>query len=555
MTLGGTVFTVFMLMQFTGIAAQGQVALPDGPCQVKAHPTWSVVEKWTWGRLCIGQIADLGVRDERSLDPRSTVGWDDERLLGPGFLESVLLHEPWTSALPRQGVRINGALFDAPVELADGRIEHPLQLSNSRFTKRVDFQRIETRSYMSLVRSHFQGQLNLNSAAISGELDMTDTRVSGRLDMVMTNIGAGLFMRRNAEFTDVNLRGARIGGHLNMIGASVSGTLWMNSASINGPLHMSGDAVFNNINLRGAQVDNQLDMTGATVSGTLLMNAATIGGNLHMSEARFGNPITGVFVQTGGNLELAGAELAGLDLTGAHIGGELLLAVPDSQPGWRDGARLILHNTAVDAIQDTPAPGDWPLELELHGFVYRMLGGMGGDINITDRGAQSYAQWLARDKPYTPQPYEQLAGVLKRMGHGKEANDVLYAGRERARDLVLEDKQHVVWVGQTALKYTIGYGLGSRYFRSFYWVLALVLTGTLLLRLSGQNRIVDEKGKPPLQLAFFYSLDILLPIIRLRSRHYNIDLQGFVRYYFYFHQVMGYVLASFLVAGLSGITK
>jgi len=159
--------------------------------------------------------------------------------------------------------------------------------------------------------------------------------------------------------------------------------------------------------------------------------------------------------------------------------------------------------------------------------------------------------WLAKDNPYTPQPYEQLASVLRNMGHGQEATDVLYAGSERARDLVFEDGHYRSWVGQTALKWTIGYGLGFRYFRSFFWVIGLVLIGTLLLRRSGQNELVDKEYK----LAFFYSLDMLLPIIKLRGAHYDIDLEGKVRYYFYFHQIMGYVLASFLIAGLSGLTK
>jgi hypothetical protein len=34
-----------------------------------------------------------------------------------------------------------------------------------------------------------------------------------------------------------------------------------------------------------------------------------------------------------------------------------------------------------------------------------------------------------------------------------------------------------------------------------------------------------------------------------------IDLRGWVRYYFYFRKLMGYVLGSFIVAGLSGLTK
>ena len=52
-----------------------------------------------------------------------------------------------------------------------------------------------------------------------------------------------------------------------------------------------------------------------------------------------------------------------------------------------------------------------------------------------------------------------------------------------------------------------------------------------------------------------YSFDMLLPVIRLREEHYKIDLVGGTRYYFYFHRIMGWVLASFLIAGLSGLTK
>ena len=52
-----------------------------------------------------------------------------------------------------------------------------------------------------------------------------------------------------------------------------------------------------------------------------------------------------------------------------------------------------------------------------------------------------------------------------------------------------------------------------------------------------------------------YSFDMLLPIIRLRDRHYQIDLQTWARYYFYAHKIIGFAIASFLIAGLSGLTK
>jgi hypothetical protein len=70
-----------------------------------------------------------------------------------------------------------------------------------------------------------------------------------------------------------------------------------------------------------------------------------------------------------------------------------------------------------------------------------------------------------------------------------------------------------------------------------------------VLRLSGEGK----RNCMPFGVA--YSVDMLLPIIHLRDAHYKIDLNGWARYYFYIHKTMGYVLASFLIAGLSGLTR
>jgi len=198
-----------------------------------------------------------------------------------------------------------------------------------------------------------------------------------------------------------------------------------------------------------------------------------------MYESSFDTEIVGIFVQIGGNLDLSAAErLSNLDLTGTHIEGEFRLAyTQDTKPTWQNGALLTLRNVSANALQDT-ADG-WPENLDLDGFAYRSLGvsGLQGTADIADRGSEWFVSWLARDEPYTPQPYEQLASVLRRMGHREEANDVLYAGRERARALALANGHYWSWAGQSALKYTIGYGFGHRYFRSLYRVLGLVFLG------------------------------------------------------------------------------
>lgn len=53
-----------------------------------------------------------------------------------------------------------------------------------------------------------------------------------------------------------------------------------------------------------------------------------------------------------------------------------------------------------------------------------------------------------------------------------------------------------------------------------------------------------------------YSVDRFLPVVRLREYHYSkIELRGWLVYYFYFHQMMGFILASLLIAGVTGLAE
>ena len=53
-----------------------------------------------------------------------------------------------------------------------------------------------------------------------------------------------------------------------------------------------------------------------------------------------------------------------------------------------------------------------------------------------------------------------------------------------------------------------------------------------------------------------FSVDMILPIIKLREKHYNYDLQkDWQRYYFYFHQLFGWFMATFILAGIAGVTQ
>jgi hypothetical protein len=108
----------------------------------------------------------------------------------------------------------------------------------------------------------------------------------------------------------------------------------------------------------------------------------------------------------------------------------------------------------------------------------------------------------------------------------------------------------VEMVELTASKLFIGYGYYL--FRSLYWALGFLVLGSALLWLSGEGRRISRHYN--FLYGVVYSFDLLIPIIKLRDKHYDIDLNGWIRYYFYFHKMMGYVLAGFLAAGLTGLT-
>ncbi len=733
------VFALSGMVKPSPSTAETHVALPGESCRVPPLDAWKDrPEEWVWSQVCEGKKADFNARYGVKLDPKSPDGWDENRALSSTFLETILLHEPFRSALTRNGVHIVGAWFKEPVDLADAKLEHQLRLEVSRFESSVSLERLRNAGPISLDGSTFSDSLNMGSmelggdlnlrrttafdevylrnaeiageinlygskftgglnmdsmrvgkhlnmyeskftevilnsaeigglidlqsstfasalqmdklhvgsslfmrggakfgevilsgakidsqlfmdrsaftgtlvmdsmevggnlfmrwgaefgevvlrgAKIGGQLDMIGSAFTGTLNMDSMEVGGDLFMRGGAEFDEVVLRGAKIGDQLSMIGSTFTGTLDMDSMEVGSSLFMRGGAEFDNVDLRSAKIGGQLDMTGSKFTGELNMDklqvgtslfmsdgaefnevdlrsakiggvlsmigskftgklnmdSMVVGGKLFMRGGEFAKPLPLIFSKIGSNLDLSGAKLAGLDLAGTQISGELRVGSGNGSVEWGDASQLTLRNAMVGALQYRQDA--WPKFVELEGFTYDRLRRV-GPAAVSE--IQWFIDWLADDESYTPQPYEQLASVLRKAGQYDKANDILFAGKERERAGATGFKR----VGLSVLMYSIGYGYGYRYFYSLIWIGALVVIGVLVLRVTGES----QRLRMPYGIA--YSLDMLLPIVRLREWHYDkVDLKPPARYYFYFHKLMGYVLASFLIAGLSGLTK
>jgi uncharacterized protein YjbI with pentapeptide repeats len=501
------------------------------------------------------QFADVRLRGARIENQLNLVG---AKVTGRLNMNSASIAG---ALLMREGAECERAEF-GEVDLRGARIQGPLELVGAKVTGGLNINSSSIGGPLLMSKGAEFTEVDLRGARIEGSLNLVGAKVTGPLAMDGVRIAAALLME-GAEFTQVILRGARINGHLSLIGAKVTRTLDMNAVNIHGALLMRERAEFAEVDLRGARIEGQLSLIDAKVPGRLDTDSVSIGGSLLMREGQFLQPINLVFGTVGGSLDLRGATLAGLYLAGARIE-SLHLASGSRRPTWATGARLVLGNARVGAVQDEPDA--WPQDLELDGFTYARFGGLGSDAGrgIGSRSSEWFQKWLERHAPYTPQPYQHCARVLREMGHPEMANDVAYAGRERERGEFWR-RSKWRWFGLWLLKWTIGYGYGLRYFRSLWWALFFVVVGTLVLLGCGAPRAIavpitwatagGMKIFSYLAALAFYSFDLLLPIIQLYEPHYQVLLDGVAKYYFAFHKLMGYVLASFLIAGLAGLTK
>ena len=494
-----------------------------------------------------------------------------------GFLRAVLVQEPFRSAVPPEGVRVVGATFDGDVDLRDAVLVRFLGIFDSKVSGKTVLSRLRTPATVAFIRSTFEGDFSLDSASIGGSLNMTDStfgdvvvktaeiagavsmngsHVFGRLDMNGVTVGGSLHLS-NATFGEVDLITATVGQQLNTGGSTFNQTLHMSGLSAGGSLLMHRGSTFADVGLGSARVGGQFNVSDAVFRGELDAGGMFIEQSLLMNGARFEGAVQLSRARVAGDIDLAGAVLGNLNLYGATVAKDLYLAAPGGPyVQWRTNADggvparhpvLNLLDTSVGGLVDQPA--SWPanLQLVLRDFRYERL------LPFTDTGervgelrdATWYIDWLARDRPYSFQPYWQLAKTLEAYGEDGKAHKVLIAGRERQR-LQLPWWSPERW-GLWALRWVIGYGYGTGELQALVCAIPFFVFGGFLARCRAKP---GADGKRP---GFWYSFDMLLPGMWLDERHANIVLRRRARWYFNVHRLVGYLLVLFVVAGLAGL--
>lgn len=479
----------------------------------------------------------------------------------------------------------DGGVFKGEVNLTGSKIGSGLHMKGSTFEKSVHLNSIVVNGNVFLGDGGtFHGEVDLGFAAIGLVLDMQGSTFSKRVNLNGVMVTGSVAICGGSTFKgDVNMGGAKIGSVVDLNGSVFEGRVSLNGASVYVAILRGVSRFSCEVDLRSAIISSLLDMGGSVFEQDVYLENISVHGPAFLGRgAVFMGGVSLVQAKIGSSLDFGGSCFAKwVELTGATIHGELSFgSLPHDASIWGHESTLSLRNAHCGALQDfwqTSTHNSWPETLELENFTYERLRGMHGgraDYKLLARPVDCYIEWLALDTSFSPQPYEYLANVFRQAGYPDKANSVLYASKERRRNLVsaaLGDcdswetyiSTWFNWLGLGLLKWTIGYGLGHRYFRVLWWVGGFTVFGATLLYIFGVKHNINWD----FQRYLFASFDQLLPVITLDKSHDNLifghDLgnqhicaQPYrLVIYFYAHKIAGWVLGSFLVAGLAGLTQ
>lgn len=334
--------------------------------------------------------------------------------------------------------------------------EKGVRISGAHIPDALDLQGCDSDLNLVLLRCRLSAPLTLMDARLRGVI-LTGSHCLGK-----DNAGRAIIADRLKTTGGVFLSGGfRAEGAVRLLGAEIGGNLACDGATL---VHKDGAAL----------LGDGLKTTG----GVFLGGGFRAEGSVRLLGAEIGGDLACV----GGEFECEKETYTALQADNARIGGTLF---------WRDAARargvVNLTRATVSALNDERAC--WPKGMELNGFTYGSISG--GPVD-----ADARLDWLARSdalqEDFQPQPYQQLAKVLREMGHEDDARIVLMEKERRQRTSGREAlRRELDGIGITAraqialskVRQTLSdkiIGFGYRPFRAIWTLLFLTVIGWAL---------------------------------------------------------------------------
>ncbi len=349
--------------------------------------------------------------------------------------------------------------------------------------------------HLTLLRS-LTADIGGDGLVLRGDLSLNEGfRADGAVRLLGAEIGGDLNCRggtfRNPDGVALGADGAKVtGGMFLNEGFSAEGEVRLLGAEIGGDLYCGG-GTFRSPSGRALSADR------AQVCGNVSLNA----GFLADGEVRLvGAKIDGALDWTGPEFAAGGV----LNAEGANVkGGFFWREVSDPGANSNNGIWLNLSHASFRPIGDDQI--SWPAKgrLVLDGFEYSRIAA--GPVD-----AKSRLEWLARQADgFWPQPYQQLAKVLRERGDDAGAREVLIRLEDLRRRYEYPKQPGLSWnyllgllqwLWRWVLKGTIAYGYRPWY--ALVWGSAVIVMGACLLGRGHSDGIVAPSDRRCLQTLY-----------------------------------------------------
>jgi len=403
--------------------------------------------------------------DDPTNDPAHADRWGKGREVRAELIRWLCVDSRAKALIDPQGIRLLGARITGGLNLSYVSVPFPIAMHKCLIADRLMLNSVQIPA-LDLAGSHtgpivasgmHAGELLMVGPGFeaSGEVNLDNSKISGALSFFAGHFRGSesslnyLSVKQNLA---ISVTYSQIGGQVILCcGFEADGAVFVGGSTIAGDMY-SGNARFINPN------NVAFDAEAATIAGDVglgkfgIFGGSEYHGLVRLMTTRIGSVLFADSVKfIGGGLTLEGASIKGA------------IAITHSE--FRDGAILDLSGATTSGLADDTESWPPPGKLLLDGFTYDGFASGKSD-------AQHRLLWLSLQPEFHPQPYRQLAKVLREGGDEAGATEVL---------VVAEDRRYASYGRAGALlgiflKATIGYG--HKPLRTIGWSLLAILVPT-----------------------------------------------------------------------------
>jgi hypothetical protein len=456
-----------------------------------------------------------------------------------------------------------------------------IQIKGARITKGIDLNTASIDALLVLERCRIEGDVKLRDCS-ARLINLAGSRVCGDVSGDRVRASAGVYLR---------------------YGFTCEGAVRLTSAVIDGDLDCTDATILNDQARRQAREDRKrrarekaklppparepnyaLRCDRVRVKGSVFLRGLDAAGQVRLPDA-----------EVGGNVELKDATLDATDgnagpaddarsrdsalfADNARIVGSLVLRDWKQQPV----GMLSVRNATAGVLQLGKYADTWPAPATVRAQGFR-FGTIETDGLVSQELCQRWLDLLVLD-PFTSQPYEKCAQVLRENGLSDEAKEISIRRRRDQRDA--KPTPMSGWRRRMDILFDKAIGYGYRPGRSVGYLAMIALIGTIVFgvaQASGAMIPADNAlakvyrthpdsippGYPPL-VAPVYSLDVLLPIIdfqqdskwrpdRRVALFVNdtpiVPIGWIALVWSWFQIALGWVLSTLLVGSVTGLIR